>query len=195
MPDFIAHVRRHAGVRELSLHGWSIGGVISLGYAAHSRDPDIRNLVILGSPIHSHASGALGRMYQQLSRQAAWVRRNTGFRVHNLNPRLLHTPGWVNALSFKMLSPVNSLLGYWELLTNLDDREFVINHATNGAFLENATVEIEGTNRISVTNGYGQCHDVPNLLIPAVQVNIRAGRLPPAEDNGVTYLKIPLNKL
>lgn len=136
MPDFIAHVRRHAGVRELSLHGWSIGGVISLGYAAHSRDPDIRNLVILGSPIHSHASGALGRMYQQLSRQAAWVRRNTGFRVHNLNPRLLHTPGWVNALSFKMLSPVNSLLGYWELLTNLDDREFVINHATNGAFLD-----------------------------------------------------------
>ena len=34
---------------------------------------------------------------------------------------------------------------------------------------------------------------VPLLLLPAVQVNMRAGRLPPAEDNGVRYLKIPLD--
>lgn len=33
---------------------------------------------------------------------------------------------------------------------------------------------------------------VPRLLLPAVQVNIRAGRLPPAEDNGVSYLRIPV---
>ena len=36
---------------------------------------------------------------------------------------------------------------------------------------------------------------MPTLLLPAIQVNVRAGHLPPAEDNGVTYLKIPLNKL
>lgn len=36
---------------------------------------------------------------------------------------------------------------------------------------------------------------VPKLLIPSVQVNMRAGHLPPAEDNGVHYLKIPINKL
>jgi glyoxylase-like metal-dependent hydrolase (beta-lactamase superfamily II) len=35
--------------------------------------------------------------------------------------------------------------------------------------------------------------DVPNLLIPAVQVNIRAGRLPPADTDGVSYLRVPLN--
>ncbi len=34
----------------------------------------------------------------------------------------------------------------------------------------------------------------PVLLWPAVQVNIRAGHLPPAEANGVSYLKIPLNR-
>ena len=33
---------------------------------------------------------------------------------------------------------------------------------------------------------------VPKLLLPAIQVNIRAGRFPPAEANGVTYLRIPL---
>ena len=37
--------------------------------------------------------------------------------------------------------------------------------------------------------------DMPTLILPAVQVNIRAGELPPKEDNGVAYLKIPLNAL
>lgn len=36
---------------------------------------------------------------------------------------------------------------------------------------------------------------VPTLLIPAVQVNIRAGRRPPPEANGISYLKSPLNTL
>jgi glyoxylase-like metal-dependent hydrolase (beta-lactamase superfamily II) len=36
---------------------------------------------------------------------------------------------------------------------------------------------------------------MPVLLLPAVQVNIRAGRLPPSEANGVRYLKIPLDRL
>lgn len=33
----------------------------------------------------------------------------------------------------------------------------------------------------------------PQLLLPSIQVNIRAGRLPPAEDNGVSYLKMPVS--
>lgn len=36
--------------------------------------------------------------------------------------------------------------------------------------------------------------DMPRLILPAVQVNMRAGHLPPAEDNGISYLKIPLNQ-
>lgn len=35
---------------------------------------------------------------------------------------------------------------------------------------------------------------MPALMLPAVQVNIRAGRLPEAEDNGVRYLKLPLDR-
>ncbi|RAO76569.1 MBL fold metallo-hydrolase [Dyella jiangningensis] len=34
---------------------------------------------------------------------------------------------------------------------------------------------------------------VPRLLLPSVQVNMRAGQLPAADDNGISYLKIPLN--
>ncbi len=36
---------------------------------------------------------------------------------------------------------------------------------------------------------------VPQLILPSIQVNIRAGSLPPAEENGVAYLKLPLNAL
>ena len=36
---------------------------------------------------------------------------------------------------------------------------------------------------------------MPALIIPSVQVNIRAGNMPPAEDNGVSYMKVPVNML
>ncbi|WP_299649170.1 MBL fold metallo-hydrolase [uncultured Tateyamaria sp.] len=36
---------------------------------------------------------------------------------------------------------------------------------------------------------------MPTLILPSVQVNIRAGEMPPAEDNGVSYLKVPINQL
>jgi len=36
---------------------------------------------------------------------------------------------------------------------------------------------------------------VPALILPSIQVNVRAGHLPPAESDGVSYLKIPLNVL
>jgi glyoxylase-like metal-dependent hydrolase (beta-lactamase superfamily II) len=37
--------------------------------------------------------------------------------------------------------------------------------------------------------------EVPTLILPSIQVNVRAGRLPPVDDNGVAYLRIPLNAL
>lgn len=35
----------------------------------------------------------------------------------------------------------------------------------------------------------------PALILPAIQVNIRAGHLPPPEGNGTTYLKLPVNRI
>ncbi|WP_203298936.1 MBL fold metallo-hydrolase [Marinobacter sediminum] len=35
---------------------------------------------------------------------------------------------------------------------------------------------------------------MPRLILPAVQVNMRAGQFPPAEDNGQIYLKVPINR-
>ena len=37
--------------------------------------------------------------------------------------------------------------------------------------------------------------EVPTLILPSIQVNVRAGGLPPPDENGVSYLRIPLNTL
>ncbi len=37
--------------------------------------------------------------------------------------------------------------------------------------------------------------DMPRLILPSLQVNMRAGHLPGADDNGTVYLKLPLNVL
>jgi glyoxylase-like metal-dependent hydrolase (beta-lactamase superfamily II) len=36
---------------------------------------------------------------------------------------------------------------------------------------------------------------MPRLILPSVQVNMRAGHMPPAEDNGIAYIKIPVDVL
>ncbi|MCH9027968.1 MAG: hypothetical protein IIA05_12800 [Proteobacteria bacterium] len=36
--------------------------------------------------------------------------------------------------------------------------------------------------------------DMPALILPSIQVNIRAGALPEPEDNGTRYLKLPLDQ-
>ena len=37
--------------------------------------------------------------------------------------------------------------------------------------------------------------EMPRLILPSIQVNMRGGRMPEPEDNGITYLKLPLNQL
>jgi len=48
---------------------------------------------------------------------------------------------------------------------------------------------------VSMRSARDKTLGLPVLILPAVQVNVRAGQLPPPEDNGVRYLKIPLDLL
>ncbi len=52
---------------------------------------------------------------------------------------------------------------------------------------EDGFVEMRGTRDAEL--------GMPRLILPAVQVNMRAGGMPPAEDNGISYLKIPIDAL
>jgi glyoxylase-like metal-dependent hydrolase (beta-lactamase superfamily II) len=56
----------------------------------------------------------------------------------------------------------------------------------------------EGTTReqfVEFRNGRDANLGMPKLIIPSIQMNIRAGEDPEPEDNGVRYLKVPLNQL
>jgi len=69
------------------------------------------------------------------------------------------------------------------------------------------TVEAERTHNVHVRDGIDEDEfvamrnardstlEMPTLILPSVQVNIRAGEMPPPEDNGISYLKIPVNAL
>jgi glyoxylase-like metal-dependent hydrolase (beta-lactamase superfamily II) len=75
------------------------------------------------------------------------------------------------------------------------------------AFAWETTVGNEKKENVHVGGGIGEEEFVnmrtdrdatlamPTLLLPSVQVNIRAGHFPPPEENGVSYLKIPLNAI
>ena len=69
------------------------------------------------------------------------------------------------------------------------------------------TVAAERAENIHVHDGIGEegfvqrrterdrTLEMPTLILPAVQVNMRAGQLPPPEANGISYLKIPIDAL
>jgi len=136
LPASLERVRQHSGEQALSLHGWSLGGMFTLFYAGLSKDQNIRNAIILGAPIDSHASGVLGLLSQGLGGIAEFVHKRTGFQIHDLRPHWFHSPGWLNTIGFKLTNPIGSVMGYWELIIRLGDREFVTNHATTAAFLD-----------------------------------------------------------
>ncbi|MCB2078738.1 MAG: MBL fold metallo-hydrolase, partial [Novosphingobium sp.] len=46
---------------------------------------------------------------------------------------------------------------------------------------------------VAMREGRDRTLAMPRLILPSVQVNMRAGHMPPPEENGVSYLKIPVN--
>ena len=56
----------------------------------------------------------------------------------------------------------------------------------------NDSIDLEGFVTMRTTRD--ATLSVPQLLIPAIQINIRAGNLPPADNSGLCSLKVPLNR-
>lgn len=135
-----AEVRRHAGVEEISLMGWCMGGLLSLMYAGASGDTKIRNLITVASPIDFRGTGMMATVAGIMNPPARLVRRFTNFRVHQLDPLRLQTPAWVTTLGFKLTDPIGSITTYWDLLKRLADREFVESHSTTADYLDHMLV-------------------------------------------------------
>ena len=94
-----------------------------------------------------------------------------------------------------------------KILALADETRMFVCHdyAPNGReFLWETTVGAQRTNNIHVGNNASEDSFVemrekrdaslamPRLIIPSIQVNMRAGHMPDAEENGATYLKVPI---
>jgi len=147
MPKLLDQVRSHSGQQELSLHSWSMSGVFTLLYCAATQDPNIKNLIVLGTPVNAHKSGAIGAQYKRVGQSMDWLEKHTGLHPRKLPESLLHSYGWSNALGFKLLDLKGTFKGHLSMLRQLDNRNAVISHATHGAFLNHMVDYPGGINR------------------------------------------------
>ncbi len=97
-----------------------------------------------------------------------------------------------------------------KILAHPDETRIFVCHdyAPNGReFLWETTVGAQRANNIHVGNNASEDSFVemrekrdaslamPRLILPSIQVNMRAGHMPDAEENGATYLKVPVQGL
>lgn len=54
---------------------------------------------------------------------------------------------------------------------------------------------VSGSEFVAMREARDATLEMPRLILPSVQVNVRGGEMPPAEDNGTVYLKVPINTL
>jgi polyhydroxyalkanoate synthase subunit PhaC len=141
MNEAIEAVLARSGSAQLSLMGWCMGGLLSLMQAGlRESDPRIAHIVTVASPIDARGGGAVGGVGKVLNTPAKLIGKFTAFRVHQISPELMHMPGWVTTLAFKLTDPVGSVTTYWDLLMGLSDRQFVENHTTTSDYLNNMLV-------------------------------------------------------
>lgn len=135
--EALSELRRHSGVKEVSVMGWCMGGLLSLMYLGLSKDPYVKNLVTVASPIDMHGGGKMAQVANSLNGPAKFVRKFSAFRLHNVDSSKLSSPGWATTLAFKLTDPVGSITTYWDLLTRLWDRDFVESYSTTADYLNN----------------------------------------------------------
>jgi len=111
-------------------------------------------------------------------------------------------PGGDAEMLFNSIEKILSLPSNTKLYTGHD-------YKTEGrdVYLWQSTVEEQKTQNIHIKNNIAKedfmrfrnerdrSLPMPALILPSIQINIRAGQLPPAADNGVHYLSLPMNAL
>lgn len=185
IPHCLTQIRQHSGSQQLSLHGWSMGGLFATLYTAACKSQDIKNLITLGAPIDTFLTGWHGQLLQYTQRLLAHTPRLKNKLYHgNIPKKIIHTPGKLNALVFKILDPQGWLNGHQRFLQHLDDLQTVQEHATMGKYLNDMIDYPGGINQDMVFNiwlqnplkhGHIQFHDqlielkniTANLLIGA----------------------------
>ncbi len=153
IPYCIDQIRTHSKSEQISLHGWSMAGIFVLLYTALRQPNYVKNLIVLGSPIDSYSSGGIGKLYKKINILLSKNHKIQQSIYHGIIPkRILHTPGILNAIGFKILDPKGWYEGHKQLLLNLDDEKLLYEHATLGNFLNHMIDYPGGVNQDMLFN-------------------------------------------
>ena len=172
IPHCIEQIRQHSNSDEISLHGWSMSGVFVMLYCALHKPNYVKNLIVLGSPVDSHASGRTGKLFQKANQLIA---KNKALQnkiySETLPKSLIHTPGLLNAFGFKIIDPLGWIQSQKQLLLNLDNPEILYEHATMGHFLNRMIDYPGGINQDMIFNVWLQ-NPLKNGVIQLQDKNI-----------------------
>lgn len=135
IPDAIRTTREYSGSQDISLHGWSMGGIFTALYAAHSKDKYIKNMFLVGAPIDTHASGFVGKLIGTLDDLTQFIEQKTRFHPRHLPEQLIHTHGWMNRMLFKAIDPIGIVKSYWHLFHSLSDTSSLSESAAKADFI------------------------------------------------------------
>ena len=153
IPNCIKQIQTHANSQQISLHGWSMGGVFVTLYTALHQPKFVKNLIVLGSPINSHASGKIGKFFE-LSHQFINKKPKLQnlFTKEKISNKYIHTPGFINSVGFKLINPKSWLDSKVQLFKNLDNTQFMHEHATMSEFLNHMIDYPGGVNKDMILN-------------------------------------------
>ena len=126
LPHYIKTVCEHSQSEKISCMA-GVWGYFALLYSALAKQSHVKNLIILGSPIDSYASGRIGKLFKtvnQLLTRHAKIRHS----IENIPEGLIHTPGFINALGFKIIDPAGWLNSCIQLFKYIDNEKFLRTH-------------------------------------------------------------------
>ncbi|RKG33960.1 alpha/beta fold hydrolase [Acinetobacter tianfuensis] len=155
LPHCINFICKHAKSEQVSLHGWSMAGIFVTLYTAlhNNKDCRIKNLMVLGSPIDSYASGRVGKLFKNLNQLISQNKIVQKTLYQGQIPKhFIHTPGLINALGFKIMDPKGWFDSQKSFLLNLESPQSIYEHATMGQFLNNMIDYPGGINQDMVLN-------------------------------------------
>lgn len=130
MPNALQKVRDYSKQEELSLMGYCMGGLLAMLYLGSSEDKDIRNLVTIASPIDVHNASPAVKMLSKVGSPFGRFTNLTKIALDKLDNDRFHLSGDFLSFGFKMTNPVGSISSYFDLLRNLNDRDYVAEYTT-----------------------------------------------------------------
>lgn len=127
IPTAVSRLRKHSGQNEVTLVGWSMGGIMSMLYASiYGEESGVKNAVVLGSPFDFSQMWPFNLLAGVF---AAPIKKTLDY--------MGNVPGWLSATGFRLLAPLGSMTRYLALMQNYHDREYVAAWETMNEWIAN----------------------------------------------------------